>query len=424
MSQNEKRRKFIEQFIVDVSQIERKQRLQQFVGQAKGIRDEKFFEQNEKMKPTMGEIADGYRGYIYDLGEGFLEVVETYNECLQIAKLYGIVENIKVKARIKDFSSSTTNTDIKLLDDVFGMEVVTGRKLTDSELENPKLKKTELEKSEFEKEVLVLFNHLIFNISKDKILNKKNGYNAYHGMGDFSPKQENLKKTIKNIVNETKTREYKYLKSEPKYDDKKNMVNVFPRLAKYINNKDNLNKLTEVLEEMIEYMSTIKTPTEGMPIIEFHFLTSVVEHEAIKGGANHFKYKKINPKLIEEYFLNGRLIRGINAPWKFESQGDKMVLQDFYTTLEENWPFLSDEIEQKRKLGKEQREGNRISKFDRLTATQFSFLRKYLDETNRYDEKTEENWGLLKAILIANRINFNDESLKPIEDEIIDYLAH
>ena len=50
--------------------------------------------------------------------------------------------------------------------------------------------------------------------------------------------------------------------------------------------------------------------------------------------------------------MNGRLIRGINAPWKFESSGQNMVLQDFYKTLLENWPFLRDEIAEKRKAGR------------------------------------------------------------------------
>lgn len=419
MGQNEQRKKFIEQFAVNVSQIERKKHLEKFAGHVIKIKDKKTFEEEaEKMKPTMSEVADGYRSYIADLGEGFLEIVETYNECLYIAKQNGLIENMKVKARIKDFSSSSSNTDAKLLDDVFGMELVTGKKFEESELEP-----SELEKAKLEKEILILFNHLAFNINKDKIYNKRTGYNAYHCMGDFSPKNGDLKSIIKKIVNETKTREYKYSKHEPNYNSKKDMVNVFPLLIDYIKNDEDLNTLTRVMEEMIEYMKTITVQKKDTPIIEFHFLTSEAEKKAITGSASHATYKKINPTLIEDYFLNGRLIRGINAPWKFESEGQKMRLQDFYTTLLENWPFLTDEIEQKRKLGKEEREKNRISKFDKLTATQFPFLRKYLGENNRYDEKTSENWGLLRAMLIANRIDFNDKSLKPIEDEIVEFLG-
>lgn len=108
---NEKRKKFIETFAVQV----------------KGIMSGKFEEENEDMKPTLGELADGYRSFIDDLGEGFLELVEKYNECLQIAKKSKLIEDIQLRARIKDFSSSLSNTEEKLLDDVFGMELVTGK---------------------------------------------------------------------------------------------------------------------------------------------------------------------------------------------------------------------------------------------------------------------------------------------------------
>lgn len=416
MNQNERRRKFAEQFAVNVNEIQIKKIIEQFAVQTAKIRD--FKKETEEMKPSIEELANGYRSYISDLGGGFLEIAETYNEALQIARLNGIIKNVKLKARIKDFSSSISNTDKKLLDDMFGIEIVTGKKVENSKLEN-----SDLEKAEFEKEILILFNHLLFDINKDKIYNKKSGYNAYHGMGDFSPKEGDLKGTIKKVIRETKTREYKYSKSEPKYNSQKNMVNVFPRLIKYINNKRNLERLTDTLSEMIEYMKTINISKENTPIIEFHFLTTEVEKEAIDGGANHSKYKKINPTLIEKYFLEGRLIRGINAPWKFESNGENFELQDVYKTFKENYPFLADEIEQKQKLGKDGRERERMSKFDRLTATQFPFLRKYLSPNNNYDKNIDENWGFLKAMIVANRIDFNDKSPKSIEDEIVNYVG-
>lgn len=108
---NERRREFIKTFAVQV----------------KGLMDKKFNKENEEMKPTLGELADGYRSFIADLGEGFLEVLEKYNECLQIAKKSKLIEDIQLRARIKDFSSSLSNTEEKLLDDVFGMELVTGK---------------------------------------------------------------------------------------------------------------------------------------------------------------------------------------------------------------------------------------------------------------------------------------------------------
>lgn len=388
MNDNEKRKEFIKQLTSQVDSITVK----------------KIEEENKKLQPTIGELADGYKSYIMDLGEGFLEIAEKYNECIQIAKYNEFVGDVKVKARIKDFSSSCTNTDVKLLDDVFGMELVTA--------------------TEFEKEVLTLFNHLLFDINKDKKYNKKSGYIAYHCMGDFSPKEGYLPDIIKDIILNTKTREYRYTKNEPNNKDKKNLVDVFPNLQSYIRNSRNLAELIGVMSEMVEHMKEIDMPIMNMPIVEFHFLTKAVEQEAIRGTASHANYKNINTKLIEDYFMDGRLIRGINAPWKFVSDGEKLKLQDFYDTLLENWPFLRDEIVEKRKLGKERKEESIISKFDKLTATQFSFFRKYLNENYQYsDEQKAENWGLLKGIIIANRIDSTNKKVKSIEDGLVEYLG-
>jgi len=378
---DEKRKRFIRQFAFQVEDIARK----------------KIEEETEKKKPGIGEIVDGYKGFIQALGSGFLEIAENYNQCIEIAKINELIGDAKLKARIKDFSSSKTNTEIKILDDIFGMELVTA--------------------TEFEKEVLMLFNHLAFSIDKDKKYNKTTGYVAYHCMGDFSPKEGDLQEEIKRIVNESKTREYKYAKSEPTYNDKRNLVPVFPILQEYISDTNDLNELSKILKEMIEFMKITKLKREDIPVIEFHFLTAEKEQEALRGAkANHANYKKVNQKLIEDYFMQGRLIRGINAPWKFVGTRKGLKLQDFYDTLLENWPFLKDEIVEKRKLGIERDDKNVTSKFDVLTASQFPFFREYLDGNHEYVEsENAEKWGLLKALIIANRID-KTEKTQSIED--------
>lgn len=394
------RKSFSERLAVDINQDEMKEIIKQFAVQTAQIRD--FKKETEEMQPTIQELANGYKSYIEDLGEGFLTIVETYNEALAIAKPNEILGNVKLKARIKDFSSSLSNTDKKILDDVFGMEIVTD--------------------TEFEKEFVLLFNRLIFDIDKDKNMNKEKttGYFAHHCMGDFNPSSYITTEKVEEIIKKTKTTEHRYSQSD---DIKKVSTNLFPNLKKCIENEEDLKEITAILSEMIEYMKTISISIYKMPKIEFHFLTSNKEQEAIRGMASHSNYKKINPDLIEDYFMNGRLIRGINAPWKFESCGQYMVLQDFYTTLLENWPFLRDEIAEKRREGRAEREKERISYFDKLTATQFPFLRKYLKKDNKYEKNKDENWGLLKAIIVANRIDFNDKFAKPIEDAIMKYIT-
>lgn len=394
-----KKKIFSDMLAVNINEEETKKIVEQFAIQAAKMRD--FKKETETMEPTIQELANAYKMYIEELGEGFLRVVETYNEALHIAKPTEILGNVKIKARIKDFSSSVSNTDKKILDDVFGMEVVTD--------------------TEFEKEIILLFNYLAFDISKDKNMNKEktSGYFAHHCMGDFNPNSGITSEQLKEIINKTKTTEFRYLQNG---ENRKVSTNLFPNLKQYIEIEDDLKEITDILTEMLEYIKTVTIPKSNMPIIEFHFLTSNKEQEAIRGKASHSNYKKVNQELIEDYFMNGRLIRGINAPWKFESCGQQLVLQDFYKTLLENWPFLRDEIADKRKEGRAEREKERISYFDKLTATQFSFLRKYLNKENRYEENKDENWGLLKAIIVANRINFNDKTARPIEDDIINYI--
>ena len=386
MDENEKRKRFLKQFAVQVSGIERKLEEER----------KKFDEETERMKPTIGEIADGYRGFISDLGEGFLEIVENYNMCLEIAKQHEIIGDVKLKARIKDFSSSRINSDKKILDDVFGMEIVAP--------------------TEIEKEILMLFSHLEFSISKDKKYNKPSGYVAYHCMGDFSPKGEDIdiEEWIKNTVFSRETKEYKRSKEITNYSSRKNMVPIFPKLKQFIKDPESLTELAKAFEEMKEYMDTTNTELQ-LPIIETQFKTVEVEENALRGTASHSKYKPVDEGMIENKFRNGQLIRGINSPWKFEGTKNGLKLQNFYETLIQNWPFLKKTIVERRNAGKEGKDRRISAKFDYLIAAQFPFLRKYIPQAKYDDSKRDEIWGALKIAMIVNRL---DET-EPLEDELL-----
>lgn len=387
MENGEKRKEFISQFAANVKGIS-------------GIK-KKFYDDTVKMKPTLGEIADGYRGFIADLGGGFLEIAENYNMCLEIAKNNELIGDVKLKARIKDFSSSRINTDKKILDDVFGMEIVTP--------------------TEEEKEKIMLFNHLVFNILKDKKYKRPTGYIAYHCMGDLSINksklsEEELKEKIKQIVRESKTQEYKRSKKDSEFNSEEDVkeASVFPKLKNIIKNPKELDDLVKTFEEMIEYMEATNTEF-SLPIVEIQFKTAAVEANALRGPAAHTKYKSSDEKMIVNKFRNGQLIRGINSPWKFEGTKAGLKLQDFYDTLMDNWPFLKDTIVERRNAGKEQKDRRISSQFDNLTASQFPFLRKYISPA-KYDEtKREEIWGALKIAMIVNRL---DET-EPLEDELL-----
>lgn len=368
---------------------------------------QEFYKRNEdeSLKPEIGEIIDGYRGYISDLGGEFLHIVELYNECLKIAKSSELIGDTKLKARIKDFSSSYTNTDKKILDDVFGIELVTA--------------------TEFEKEILILFNHLLFDIQNDKKFNKETGYIAYHCTGDLAKKEnDNLEERIKKILEQSKTKEYrKSQHSNSKSKSTNNEVNVFKVLPNELSNPKMFNEVLKVLEKMLEYSKTNDIPREFIPIIEFHFLTAAVEYEATRGKASHSNYKSINTKLIKEYYNNGRLIRGINAPLKFVSTDNGVELQQFDETLIENWPFLKDDIVRKRELGNDKEDLEKVNATDVLTAYQFPFLRKYIDSSKEYQEDLkDEKWGVLKTLILLNKIDMKkaniDKSSKEAESDI------
>lgn len=267
----------------------------------------------------------------------------------------------------------------------------------------------------------MLFNHLVFNILKDKKYKRPMGYIAYHCMGDLSINkgklsEEELKEKIKQIVRESKTQEYKRSKKDPEFNSEEDVkeASVFPKLKNIIKDPKELDDLVKTFEEMIEYMEATNTEF-SLPIVEIQFKTAAVEANALRGPAAHTKYKSSDEKMIVNKFRNGQLIRGINSPWKFEGTKAGLKLQDFYDTLMDNWPFLKDTIVERRNAGKEQKDRRISSQFDNLTASQFPFLRKYISPA-KYDEtKRDEKWGALKIAMIVNRL---DET-EPLEDELL-----
>ena len=355
----------------------------------------RFIEESEKMKPTIGELAEGYKSILSDLGEVFFVIVENYNECLKIAKRNEIIGDVKLKARIKDFSSSRLNTDKKILDDIFGMELIAP--------------------TEEGKEFLMLFNRLAFEIKKEKKHRKEQtGYTAYHCMGDLKineKKLENLQEKIKKIIASSKTQEYKRSKISKEFDQERDVkdVDIFPYLRKQIEDSQRLDGITSVLEKMLKYILTVETNID-LPIIEFQFKTAEVAENAIRGTSSHSKYKETDERKIRNKLIEGKLIRGVNSPWKFEGTEKGIKLQDFYKTLLENWPFLKDDII-KRRENNEMEDKELFSTYDRLTAEQFPFFRKYIPEYEYDDINKEESWQTLKIAMTSNTLE-RDEPLK------------
>ncbi len=326
-------------------------------------------------------------GFIQDLGGEFLKFVETYIECLEIARNNEIIgEDTKIKARIKDYSSAYKNTENKELDDMFGMESVAS--------------------TEEEKEFLMLFNQLLFDIQKDKKFQKKNGYEAYHCVGDYSIKDDKLDERIKYLINNATTKLRTDNPINADGNNQKNEVKVFSRLQKVIANDDEYTLLRDTLEAMLKKFKSSQINREQLPLIEFHCITSSVEQSAIRGTASHSNYKDTNEELITTMFTRGQLYRGINTPWKFTSKEGKLVLQNIYETLIENWPFLRKYIVERRKTGLEEQDIENNNNCDILLATQYSFLEKYVKDNGHLRSKSmEEMWGALKLVMLNLRVD-------------------
>lgn len=105
-------------------------------------------------------------------------------------------------------------------------------------------------------------------------------------------------------------------------------------------------------------------------------------------------------------------------------QKNGLVLEDFYTTILENWPFLINDIVERRKAGKEQADIRNNAKSDLLLASQFPFLKGYLkNKTGEYSENEQaEQWGMLKALMITNRIDFNKD-FETIEEALMENIG-
>lgn len=339
---------------------------------------------------------NGYKKFVQDLGGEFLEFVEVYNECLKIASEYEIAGDVKLSARIKDFSSSNNNTEEKELDDMFGMEVITS--------------------TEYEKEFFILFNKLIFETYKSKKYNKTNGYKAYHSDEDLKiTTYENLKSRIIELIEHSMVEEWK----TPDKTREREKVKLFRKLSVSDIKDDGI--IIKALEEMIKRVQTSKIAEKSVPMLEFHFITAAAKEEATRGKASHDKYKKdIMQEQIIELFENGNLYRGINSPWKFEVKDEELVLQDFYKTLIENWPFLREYIVKRREEGKEEEDKKRNAKFDKYLASQFSFLRKYINNDGNLDHideiKKAQLWEKIKNFIIYYRLRVEGKAKNPIEE--------
>lgn len=118
---------------------------------------DKSWELSEETK----KIIDNYRRYIIQQKEYFIQIIhyvdKVINEMLENREIspYG-----EIRARIKSVNSALKNDEIKAVDDVFGIEIITA--------------------TEFEYNKIIEVLKEIMTVQKDKKHDKDNGYKARH----------------------------------------------------------------------------------------------------------------------------------------------------------------------------------------------------------------------------------------------------
>lgn len=259
-----------------------------------------------------------------------------------------------------------------------------------------------------EKEFLMLFFHLAFDVKKDKQMDKSNGYNAYHCLGDLKYGDFGVDSRIDEIVQNTKTCLYTD-KSNDRGEMEKKETKVFNNVGVLMHSDSDNGKNT--LEEMLEIFRkrTKNINVENIPIIECHFMTAETEQNAISGSAAHSNYKNVDEELIKDMFNSGKLFRGINTPWKFIITSDgRIQLQDIYQTMIETWSFLKNDIVKRRKNGLEEKDKINNECCDKLLSTQFPFLNSLVENNDEIKKKNkEELWGALKQCMLLYALESN-----------------
>lgn len=284
---------------------------------------------------------DAYKNFVLEAAPGYVMFMELVNQIVTKLEKENVIGKTKVKSRIKAINSSMNNTDKKILDDIFGFEIIT--------------------QNERDKEILMVIIHNLFDkqYARHKNHNKSNGYCAHHCTGSVKKKLNENDDLEKHIL-EANTWELKTeYRDMPHSEQKKfNRDKIFcqkpryPVLRQEILEKNKIDdKLKEKIEEIIGFakQALMSNPTakSALPIMEMQFKTIEVEKESRYGRAQHIRYKKVKEAEIIKAYKNRRLIRGVDFPFTFiRNEDGNMEMEYSDETLINMWPFLENIIKQ------------------------------------------------------------------------------
>lgn len=349
-----------------------------------------------KPESKFRQEMDVYRDLVETSLPGFFSFMEGLNKALNMLEDEFIMSNLEFRARLKDTIGTLKTSDHKPLDDIFGFEIITP--------------------NEADKELIMLLINKMFDdkyCSRAKKHNKTNGYKAYHRVGSLKKEHtdsdfDNIEEYILNATtielkeeHRDKSREeQKSLTKEELFEE----VYLYPELRKLIQ-EGNLSKTT--IDAIIRARETVYAnltdiPEADIPVIELQFKTKEVAEEAKFGTASHNYYKPVDQEKIKKDYVDGKLIRGIHYPFKFQRMNGRMVLQTSNLTLFEMFPFLKDTI-----IKYKMENPKPISSYNMHFAIVFPALKPYVRElakkepyhvtknTNKYSV-----WEILKSKII------------------------
>lgn len=339
---------------------------------------------------------DTYRKYLTDNISGFIDFMETFNQCINImvSNMY-LPPTVEFKARIKDCVGAVKTTTRKTLDDIFGFEIITP--------------------TETEKEVLMLFVHTIFDDEfcfRAKNHNKSNGYKAHHCVGvlrnEISEDLSDIEQYICNAKVKAIKKKYTTLSKElqakiPREELYEN-VDLYPKLKEQILINGHLDQeIHQALKEVLHYIGqeySNKERKNSVPVTEVQFKTLAVATEAIYGTARHADYKDVDQEETIRKFNNKEFIRLVNFPFKWNRDilDGTMKLQTTDKTLMEMRPFL-------RMLKAFNDRNNTCAGYDANIVTVFPQLRSYIEKVDGNIDIPEnadpnEIWEKIKKLII------------------------
>jgi len=351
--------------------------------------------QPKVIKKTI-EPLDVYRDFVSNALPSFLAYMEAINNAITSLEDDLVMSDIKFKARIKDITGTLNSDPNKPLDDIFGFEIITP--------------------NEADKELLILLldiNSYSEKGSRINVHDKSNGYFAFHRVSalknKFNPRDfEGIREYItraKTIKLKKKYRDLNRLEQMELISESFPKANLYDEVFMYpvlreLNEGDSLSDYTLkalIKASLIIYKNLSDPEIENIPIVETQFKTSDVAQDAIFGSARHFDYKTIDKIKIKEMLEKGEMTRGINFPFKFTRNGNKMYLQEAYKTIFEMYPFLKDVI---MRIRLNNPSGLPLENKNTCFKRVFPCLTPYIETSSELHLRSEDpdlNWQIIKS---------------------------